>query len=154
MQHGRTQDEIMNMVCSKITNRKGSFIENKEFMKEVVDKYRLRTGKVPVIIIEASQRPLNKKPANLTTAARKLSEDFPLNVFIACQENAYPNNLRIGREFMIQLEPMSWDMMRQLPEFKDLLKFLKTQGNEEVVLAVCGGAPHLLNNLNNMINFR
>ena len=52
---------------------------------------------------------------------------------------------------MIELEPMSSDMMRQLPEFKDLFKLLKSQGNEEVVLAVCGGVPLILKQLNNKI---
>jgi hypothetical protein len=49
---------------------------------------------------------------------------------------------------------MSWDMMRQLPEFKNLLECLKTQGNEEVVLAICGGVPLLLKELNKIIKIK
>ena len=149
---GLIKDDIMDKVCHKITNRQGTFSQNSEFMKEVVDLYRSRTGKVPVIIIQADQRPLNEKPAQLTAAARNLVDDFGLNVFIDCSENAFPDNPRTGREFMIELEPMSWDMMRQLPEFKDLLKFLETQGDEEVVLAIFGGVPLLLSDLNDVIN--
>jgi hypothetical protein len=144
----------MDKVCFKITNRPGSFDANSEFIKEVVEKYRSLTNKVPIIIIQATQRPLNEKPAELTAAARILVDDFGLNVLIDCSENAFPDNPRTGREFMIDLEPMSWDMMRQLPEFQDLLKFLKTQGNEEVVLAICGGVPLLLKELNKIINSR
>jgi hypothetical protein len=149
-----TKNEIMNRVCHEITNRQGSFTENKKFMKEVVDLYRSRTGKVPVIIIQADQRQLNEKPAQLSAAARNLVDDFGLNVFIDCSENAFPDKPRTGREIMIELEPMSWDMMRQLPEFKNLLEFLKTQGNEEVVLAVCGGVPLLLKDLNDIIKIK
>lgn len=151
MQPGTTQDEIKDKVCFKITNRPGSFDANSEFMKEVIEKYRSRTGKVPVIIIQAAQRPRNKEPAQLTAAARDLVDEFGLNVFIDCSENAFPDS-RTDREFMIELEPMNWDMMRQIPEFKDLLGFLKTQGDEEVVLAIFGGVPLHLSNLNDMIN--
>jgi hypothetical protein len=72
----------MDQVCFKITNRPGSFHTNKEFMKEVIDKYRSLTNKVPVIIIQASQRPLNKEPAHLSAAARILADQFGLNVLI------------------------------------------------------------------------
>jgi hypothetical protein len=149
-----TKNEILDMVCHKITNRSGSFTENEEFMKEVVDKYCSRTGKIPVIIIQADQRPPNEKPAHLTAAARVLADKFGLNVFIDCSENAFPDKSRTGREIMIELEPMSSDMMRQLPEFKDLLEFLKTQDNEEVVLAICGGVPLLLKDLNDIIKIK
>ena len=120
-------------------------------MKEIIDLYRLRTGKVPVIIIQADQRPLSKEHAQLSAAARVLVDDFGLNVFIHCSENSFPDDLRNGREFMIELEPMSLEMMRQLPEFKDLFELLKTQSNEEVVLAICGGVPLLLKQLNDII---
>lgn len=154
VQPGTSQDEIMNAVCAEITSREGSYSSNKEFMKKVVDAYHSQTGKVPVIIIQASQRPLNKEPAELSAAARVLVDKFGLNVFIDCSENAFPDNPKTGREFMIVLEPMSWDMMRELPDFKNLSKMLKTQNNEEIVLAVCGGAPLLLSDLNYLINFR
>ena len=67
MQPGLTIDEILHMVCHEITNRKGSYIENEEFMKEVIDLYRYRTGKVPVIIIQADQCLENQEPAKLVS---------------------------------------------------------------------------------------
>ena len=144
-------DKILDKVGHKITNRKGSYIENKKFMKEIIDLYRYRTGKDPVIIIKAGELLENQEPAQLSTAARVLVDEFGLNVLIDCGENAFPEELRTHRELMIELEPMNSDMMRQLPEFKDLFKLLKSQGNEEVVLAICGGVPLILKQLNNKI---
>jgi hypothetical protein len=50
------------------------------------------------------------------------------------------------------MKPMSDDMMRQLPQFKKLLDYLVETGNEKVVLAVCNGAPQLLEKLNRMVD--
>jgi len=120
-------------------------------MKEVIDLYRYRTGKDPVVIIKADERLENQEPAQLSSASRVLVDKFGLNVLIDCGENAFPDKLRTHREIMIELEPMSSDMMRQLPEFKDLFKTLKSQGNEEIVLAICGGVPLILKQLNDLI---
>lgn len=59
----------MDRVCQEITDRKGPHIYNIRFMKEVIDKYHSRTGKVAVIIIKADQRRLFQKPAQLSAAA-------------------------------------------------------------------------------------
>lgn len=150
MQPGLKIDEILDMVCHEITNCKGSYYVNEEFMKKVIELYHSRTGNDPVIIIKADERLENEEPAQLSAAARVLVDEFGLNVLIDCGENAFPDKLRTHREIMIELEPMSSDMMRQLPEFKDLFKTLKSQGNEEVVLAICGGVP-LLKQLNKII---
>lgn len=120
-------------------------------MKNVIDLYRSRTSKVPVIILEASQRKINEKPSQITAASRALVDKFGLNVFIDCSENALDNE-RTGREYMIELEPMTWEQMRQLPSFKDLYEMLKAQGNVEVVLEVCGGVPLILNDLKNAVD--
>ena len=145
------KDEILDRVCHEITNRKGSYIENEEFMKEVIDLYRYRTGKVPVIIIQADHRLENQEPAEISESARFLADEFRLNVFIDCGENAFPDKLKTNREILIELEPMNSDMMRQIPQFKELFKLLKTQGNEEIVLAVFGVVPILLSQLNDKI---
>jgi len=145
------KDEILDRVCHEITNRKGSYIENEKFMKEVIDLYRYRTGKVPVIIIKADERLENQEPAEISESARFLADEFRLNVFIDCGENAFPDKLKTNREILIELEPMNSDMMRQLPQFKELFKLLKSQGNEEIVLAACGGVPILLSQLNDKI---
>ena len=151
MQPGLIKDEILDRVCHKITGRKRTYIENEEFMKEVIELYRSRTGKVPVIIIQADERLEKQDPADLSEAASVLVDKFGLNVFIDCAENAFPDKLKTNREFMIELETMNSDMMRQLPQFKDLFKLLKSQGNEEIVLAICGGVPILLKRLNDKI---
>ena len=144
MQPGTDQDQIVDMVCVKILKREGSSFLNEDFMKSVIELYRMRTGQVPIIVIEASQRSLNKSPAYLTSAARKLVDNFGLNVLIDCSENELPNEMKTGREVMIRLEPITDDMMRQLPEFKELDDLLNKKDNLDVLLAICGGVPLLL----------
>ena len=148
MKPGTRRDEIIENVLAKITGRDSYTKDLKEFAKKVIDAYSSSTGKVPVIIIRSSEGFRIYDLVNLTEASRVLVDDFGLNVFIDSCENAFPDEPRTGHEFMIELERMSWDMMRQLPDFKDLFEMLKTQGNEEVVLAICAGELLLLNELN------
>ena len=81
VQIGSSKDEILDRVCHKITNRKGSYMWNREFMKEVIGLYRSNTGKVPVVIIQA-----NECSPELSAAACNLVDDFGLNVLIDCCE--------------------------------------------------------------------
>lgn len=147
---GADEDEILSDVCHKITDRSGSFNDNRDFMKSVIDLYRWHTGKMPIIIFRTYRCFDNEAPAHLTAAAQTLVADFGLNVLIDSSENDLDNLNRI-RNVVIELEPMSDEMMRNLPEFSGLFEILKRQGNEEVVLAVCGGSPPLLDKLNQEI---
>lgn len=151
MTPGMTLEQILDLVCYAITDRQTNFTQNKIFIKKVIDSYRSSTGKVPVILIKTTQRHVDAKPAQLTAASRVLADDLGLNVLIDCSENAFVDNQQTGREYMIQLEPMSWDQMRQLPSFKELYEMLNAQGNVEVVLTVCGGEPLKLNKLKNEV---
>ena len=103
---GSTQDVILDHVCKKITGLKGSFYDNEDSMKRVIKWYSRFFGRVPVIIISATQRNINQEPAQLTGAARILVENFGLNVLIDCSENAFPDILT-GRERTLSVEHMT-----------------------------------------------
>lgn len=145
-------DDILDGVCREITGRPGPFFKNKKFMKKVVDKYIEINKRSPIIILKASEREINEPSrCRLSQAGRFLSTEFSLNVLIDCQENAilYRED---HYETVLEMEPMSNEMMRKLPEFQSLFELLKSQGNEEVVLAVCGGVPVLLEHLRSDIS--
>ena len=145
-------DDILDGVCREITGRPGPYFKNKQFMKKVVDKYIEINKRSPIIILKASEREINEpSPHDLSLAARILSTEFSLNVLIDCQENALLVREN-AYETVLEMEPMSNEMMRKLPKFQSLFEMLKSQGNEEVVLAVCGGVPVLLEHLRSEIS--
>jgi hypothetical protein len=147
---GINSDVILDMVLIGIN---GTLINSTRRALEVIELYKtVSGGQVPTIIIPALQRLTDEKPAELTAAARELTDHFGLNVLIDASENAIPTRALSRREDILHVTPMTDAMMRQLPEFKNLLDYLVKTGNEEVVLAVCNCKPILLGNLNIQIN--
>lgn len=141
---GTSSDEILDDVCCKITGlRNGSWKKNEDSMKKVISWIQTFTGRSPVIIIPAGQRFEGNIAAGLTEAARILTTDYELNVVIDSAENALPTTLS-GREFMIEMKPMTNEMMRKLPGFEDVFETLKKQGNEDIVMRLCAGRPIVL----------
>lgn len=143
---GKSKDEILDIVCSDITGLRGTCLEHRQSMKRIIFFFKLFNRRAPVVIIPAGQCERNKTPAELTNAARELVDTYGLIVLIDLSENAFPHVLS-GREVFYDMEPMSDEMMRKLPGFEDTFESLKKQGNEEIVLRVCGGRPIILEEL-------
>jgi hypothetical protein len=86
------------------------------------------------------------KPSDILTAARKLADGYYLRVIIDCSDDTLPKVLN-GREINFEIEPMSNELMQQLISFTELIKELEEYQALDVVLAVCGGRPRELKNL-------
>lgn len=139
--------QILDQVCQEITGLPGTYLENKIKMLELTKMYRAENNKSPLIVlIQASERHQDKKPAALTAAARTLAETYKLTVIIDCPENACPSSLR-GRGILLRFEPMSYDMMCKLTEYTEIADKLEKHGDVDIVMAVCAGRPLLLQEL-------
>lgn len=115
-------------------------------------KWLFRRSPVAIINVDLSKFDQKNKLKELTSAARMLVEDYGFNVLIEI-----PNSLNTvclnGPEDVLYMGPISRQSMRKLPEYATLSEMLKEQGNEEIVLAVCGGIPNVLQELNSSIQF-
>lgn len=144
---GTTQDEILDEVSYRITGLNVGWKQNADDVAKVSEKFKEDNKKCPLIVlIQASERPVNDKAAELTAAARILADLFGLAVIIDCCENACPPTLT-GREILVNFEPMSFEQMQKLTNDHKISKELEREGNTEIVLAVCGGRPLLLDDL-------
>jgi hypothetical protein len=145
---GTTKHLIIDGVWTELNGKRGETVDRG---RQIIKKYKaISGGQSPIVIISADQRLFNKEPAELTATGRTLtSEGF--NVLIDASENALPNVLS-GREQVLKMEPMSSDTMCLLPDFKYLFdKEFTDESYKQVVLAVCGGRPLLLNDLVSII---
>lgn len=138
---GTRQTELLNTICKLITGLEGTYDTNKDAMHVVTQLYKEKNKRPLIVILQAC--PVNKEPAQLTAAARVLADSFGINVIIDCSEST----VLTGREDVLNLEPMSMEMMFQLPHFIEIADELEKQGNVDIVLAVCGGRPLLLQEL-------
>ena len=148
---GLSQEEILDKVCRHITGLKGTFSDNENSMRRVISWYKRFFGREQIVIIPATQRYLDQKPAQLTGAARILVDTFGLNVLIDCSENALTDYFT-RRENILAMEPMSNDMLFKIKYFEGVFETLKQQGNEEIMLEICDGTPLLLIQLKKLLS--
>jgi DNA-binding Lrp family transcriptional regulator len=142
VQPGTSSDEILDRVATEITGLSGTFAANKRFLKSVVDCYNATYQQPLVVIIRARQRGPGERHAQVSQASRSLA-DIGINALNDCSDNAYPELLS-GRENILNMEPMSSDMLRKLPGTTELFETLDATGDAQLVLAVCGGVPLVL----------
>lgn len=140
------QDQLLNYVCKEITGLDGTYENNRKAMEILTQMYEEKTKRPLIVLIQASECPANEKAAALTAAARILADSFGLRVIIDCAENSCPSTLT-DREVIFDFEPMSYEMMRKLPDYEKMAVEIEKQGNADLVFAVCAGRPLLLDEL-------
>jgi hypothetical protein len=80
--------------------------------------------------------------AQVTSAVRDLADLYGLRVVVDGPSNSIPPELlSTKRENVIAVEPMSKELIESIPEFKDLIDFLKSHNLDEPVRKVLGGSP-------------
>jgi hypothetical protein len=80
--------------------------------------------------------------ADLPAAVRDLADLYGLRVVVDGPPNSLPPELlATKRETVIAVEPMSKEQIESIPEFKDLIDFLKSHNLDEPVWKVLGGIP-------------
>jgi hypothetical protein len=152
---GTSSSEILNKVCYQINGLNGDWKDNQHITKRVLQKYLAKYGRMPIVLISAEMRDINMKPAQLTQASRHLVEMFNLHVIIDCSENALPAREITPRQEVIEVQPLNDEVMKKLPQFEKIKEMMLEKENDKgkweeiakVVLAVCGGVPLILNEL-------
>ena len=96
----------------------------------------------PIVLISLSERQSGYQYADVTSAVRSLVDDYRLRVIVDGSPNSIPPELlATNRQRVINLEAMSMDLLESIPEFQDLIHFLKLNGLSDGVWNVLGGNP-------------
>ena len=96
----------------------------------------------PIVLISVPERQSGHQYADVTSAVRSLVDDYRLRVIVDGSPNSIPPELlATNRQRVINLEAMSRDLLESIPEFQDLIHFLKLNGLSDGVWNVLGGNP-------------
>ena len=91
------------------------------------------------MVIRVPERESGEPYAQVTSAVRDLTDLYGLRVVVDSSPNSLPPTLiATKREMVIAVEPMSKELIESIPEFKDLIDFLKSHNLDESVWKVLG----------------
>ena len=94
------------------------------------------------MVIRVPERESGEPYAQVTSAVRDLTDLYGLRVVVDGSHNSLPPTLiATKREMVVAVEPMSKELIGSIPEFKDLIDFLKSHNLDEPVWKVLGGSP-------------
>ena len=94
------------------------------------------------MVIRVPERESGEPYAQVTSAVRDLTDLYGLRVVVDGSPNSLPPTLlATKREMVVAVEPMSKELIDSIPEFKDLIDFLKSHNLDEPVWKVLGGSP-------------
>ena len=95
-----------------------------------------------MVVINAAERKVDQDYAGLTGAVRTLVDDYKLRVVVDGSPNSLDETLlRTKREDVIDIKPMTNEMVWKIGQLQDLFKYAKEAGLEDTVFAVLGGVP-------------
>ncbi len=94
------------------------------------------------MVIRVPERLSGQNYADVPAAVRDLADLYGLRVVVDGSPNSLPPELlATKRETVFAVEPMSKEQIESIPEFKDLVDFLKSHNLDEPVWKVLGGSP-------------
>lgn len=94
------------------------------------------------VVLQAAERKPAQPFADLDSAARALTQEFGVRVVIDASSNSLPDGATATkREKLLEVEPMSRELVERLPELAPLHAALGAAGLADVVWACVGGNP-------------
>ena len=94
------------------------------------------------VVLNAAERKPTQAFADLDSAARALADGYGLRVVIDASDNSLPEFAKpMKREDVIEVGPMSRDVLESVPDLAELLSALQTADLADVVWAYVGGVP-------------
>ena len=93
-------------------------------------------------MINATERKVGQEYAGLTGAVRTLVDKYKLRVIIDSSPNSLDETLlRTKRQRIVDIQPMTKNMVWEMKELNDLFKYLKESGLDDIMFGVLGGIP-------------
>lgn len=140
---GDDEDEIIEKTFRELAISKFTFADSFKSGKRVIRWYRFFTfGRSPIIVIHAEDRKTGQQYTGITSAARTLVEKHKLRVVIEASPNSVDESLlRTARHRVLDIKPMTKEMIWKLDQLQDLFKHVKNAGLDDTMFGVLGGIP-------------
>jgi hypothetical protein len=143
VQPRKTEDDIIRASLQSLVNMPFDFIPPYDSARRVIFWYYIFSfGNTPTIIINATERKIGQESASLTGAVRSLVDKYKLRVIIDGSPNSLDESLlNTKRADILDIKPMTKDMIWSLPQLQEFIEIVKTNNLGEVLWAVLGGIP-------------
>ena len=143
---GTSQEAIVAKALSKVANSRVGFIDPLPSVTRVLWWYG-RFLPRPIVVLHAVERREGQDFADIPGAARELT-GYGLRILIDGSTNSLPSEtLTTLRQRVLDLEPMTRDILHSIPEYASLLSTLRKESLENVAWMVLGGVPSHFNEL-------
>ena len=137
---GTSQEAIVAKALSKVANSRVGFIDPLPSVTRVLWWYG-RFLPRPIVVLRAVERREGQDFADIPGAARELT-GYGLRILIDGSTKSLPSEtLTTLRQRVLDLEPMTRDILRSIPQYADLFSTLREKGIEDVAWLVFGGVP-------------
>ena len=144
---GTPQDSIVSKVFAEVVNSRLGLFDPRSSARRVLWFYSLLRLPRPIVILRAGERRDGQDFADVPGAARELAV-FGLRVLVDGSTNSLPVELlKTTREDVLDLDGMSWDELRSIPENAGVFAVLRAERLEGLAWAVLGGVPSRYNQL-------
>ena len=136
-------DTIIKNTLKRLARLPFDYVLPFESAKGVVFWHRLFTlGRSPIVVISAAERKVGQEYACLATAVRVLVENYKLRVIVKGSPNSlHESLLQTKRQRVVDIKPMTKEMIWQMGQLQELFKYTKEAGLEDTMFAVLGGIP-------------
>jgi len=139
---GADKDVIVDQAIRELTGIQFDYFKPVGSAHRLLFFYSFLFKRSPIVVIRVPERQSGEPYAQVTSAVRDLTDLYGLRVVVDGTPNSIPPELlSTKRETVIAVEPMSKELIESIPEFKDLIDFLKSHNLDEPVWKVLGGSP-------------
>lgn len=138
---GARHETIIQRSLMEVTNIRLPFLNIHPSARRVLFWYGLFLRAPPIVILRVAERMDLDNYAEVPSAARELAH-LGLRVLIDGSTNSLPiETLNTKREVVMDLEPMTKEVICNIPEYQELLEELRKNDLFDVVWAIIGGVP-------------
>jgi hypothetical protein len=107
----------------------------------------------PIVVIRVPEREQGEQYAQVTAAVRGLADEFGLRVIVDGSPNSIPPGLQATeRQTNIFIMPMDRGMIESIPEYSNLIEFLREHKLDTAIWEVLGGSPQRYNLLTEVVS--
>jgi hypothetical protein len=139
---GADKDLIIDQALRALTGIQIDFFKPVGSARRLLFFYSFLFKRPPIVVIRVPERLSDQKFADIPAAVRDLADLYGLRVVVDGSPNSFPPELlATKRETVIAVEPMLKEQIESIPEFKELIDFLKSHNLDEPVWKVLGGSP-------------
>jgi hypothetical protein len=133
---------MIDQVLRNLTNVTVTAFSAPHSARRVLFWYRLLFIKPVIVVLKVPERQSGEKYSQLTSTVRELTDTYGIKVIVDGSPNSIPPELlTTSRDLALPVYPMTKEMIESIPEYADMIAFLKKHNLFGVAYDIIGGVP-------------